>query len=74
MGSLGASLSGCVHRVDGHHHRRRRSLFQVEVRNSLRYMIDESSTRGNYYYDTREIFGSDNVMLLGIEDDQLLTG
>jgi len=49
-------------------------FLQVEVRNSLRYMIDESSTRGNYYYDTREIFGSDNVMLLGIEDDQLLTG
>ncbi|MBM66217.1 MAG: hypothetical protein CMH55_08295, partial [Myxococcales bacterium] len=48
-------------------------FLQVEVRNSLRYMIDESSERGNYYYDTREIFGSDNVMLLGIEDDEVLT-
>lgn len=48
-------------------------FLQVEVRNSLRYMIDENSTRGNYYYDSREIFGSDNVMLLGIESDEILS-
>jgi len=46
---------------------------QVEIRTALLDMIKKSSDRAQVYDQMREIFGSDTVMLIGIEDDQLTT-